>query len=252
MASDDGDTILVFNGELYNHMELRRDLEQSGPPVPLALRHGDRPARISGMGHRCVPPLPGDVCGGLLDAIGKAAGAGARSHGDQAPVLRPPPGKYLFRLGAEGDLAPSGDRPDDRSGGPGGLSLAQLRSRDRGRWWRESKSFRRAPGSNGARARSPRGEYWRLEFDPDPKRDLASAKEELDGLLRSAVREQLVSDVPLGVWSSGGLDSSTILHYASETARGRLKTFSVSFQGRSFDESRYFRRSRGGLWHRPS
>ena len=50
-----------------------------------------------------------------------------------------------------------------------------------------------------------------------------------------------MSDVPLGVWSSGGLDSSTILHYASETARGRLKTFSVSFQGRSFDESHYFR-----------
>ncbi|MGH7488117.1 MAG: asparagine synthetase B family protein, partial [bacterium] len=49
----------------------------------------------------------------------------------------------------------------------------------------------------------------------------------------------MVADVPLGVWASGGLDSSAILHYASESAR--VKTFSVSFHGRSFDESRYFR-----------
>ena len=43
-------------------------------------------------------------------------------------------------------------------------------------------------------------------------RDLASAKEELDALLKSSVREHLLSDVPLGVWSSGGLDSSAVVH----------------------------------------
>jgi asparagine synthase (glutamine-hydrolysing) len=63
----------------------------------------------------------------------------------------------------------------------------------------------------------------------------------LDGLLRDSVREHLVSDVPLGVWSSGGVDSSTVLHYAAAQTSARLKTFSVSFQGRSFDESQYFR-----------
>ena len=82
--------------------------------------------------------------------------------------------------------------------------------------------------------------YWTLEFRPDSRIDLQSAKDELDGLLRSAVREHLVSDVPLGVWSSGGLDSSTILHYAAE-ATPHLKTFSISFHGREFDESQYFR-----------
>ena len=82
--------------------------------------------------------------------------------------------------------------------------------------------------------------YWTLEFRPDSSIDLPSAKEELDRLMRSAVREHLVSDVPLGVWSSGGLDSSTILHYAAESAP-HLKTFSISFHGREFDESQYFR-----------
>ena len=89
-----------------------------------------------------------------------------------------------------------------------------------------------------------------LEFRPDSSLDLESAKEELDRLLRSAVREHLISDVPLGVWSSGGLDSSTILHYAAEASPARLKTFSVSFQGRSFDETQYFRKSPSNI--RPS
>ncbi|HYI95537.1 MAG TPA: asparagine synthase (glutamine-hydrolyzing), partial [Bryobacteraceae bacterium] len=82
--------------------------------------------------------------------------------------------------------------------------------------------------------------YWRLQFDPHPIAP-DGAKEELDALLRSSIREHLVSDVPLGVWSSGGLDSSTIVHYASQEAGRQLKTFSVSFQGRSFDESPWFR-----------
>jgi asparagine synthase (glutamine-hydrolysing) len=58
----------------------------------------------------------------------------------------------------------------------------------------------------------------------------------LEGSLR--VRR---SDVPLGVWLSGGVDSSTVLHYAAERTARQLKTFSVSFAGRRFDESRYFR-----------
>jgi len=82
--------------------------------------------------------------------------------------------------------------------------------------------------------------YWKLEFDPDPETDFDEAREELDSLLRDSVREHLLSDVPLGIWASGGLDSSTILHYAAGSYPGTLKTFSVSFRGRSFDESPYF------------
>src|SRR5262249_14838773 len=64
--------------------------------------------------------------------------------------------------------------------------------------------------------------YWRPHFSVR-QRTLESAKEELDALLKDAVREQMVSDVPIGVWASGGLDSSTIVHYASEECQSRLK-----------------------------
>jgi len=70
---------------------------------------------------------------------------------------------------------------------------------------------------------------------------IEAACEELDDLLQKSVTEELVSDVPLGVWLSGGLDSSTILHYAAHASPNRIHTFGVTFQGRSFDESRYIR-----------
>ena len=104
-----------------------------------------------------------------------------------------------------------------------------------------SRSFPPAIGWSGETARSLAEAYWKLQFHAGAKLDLASAKQQLDGLLRGAVREHLASDVPLGVWSSGGLDSSTILHYAAEASSQKLKTFSISFQGRRFDESTYFR-----------
>jgi asparagine synthase (glutamine-hydrolysing) len=66
---------------------------------------------------------------------------------------------------------------------------------------------------------------------------IADAKYELDSLLRHSIQEHLISDVPLGVWVSGGLDSSTILHYTAQTSRP--KTFSITYRGRSFDESSY-------------
>jgi asparagine synthase (glutamine-hydrolysing) len=64
---------------------------------------------------------------------------------------------------------------------------------------------------------------------------------QLGDLLEKAVREQLASDVPVGVWLSGGLDSCTILHYATQVYHSPLRTFSITFHGRSFDESRYIK-----------
>jgi len=83
--------------------------------------------------------------------------------------------------------------------------------------------------------------YWRLRFEPQKFRSIENAQEELDVLLKQSVREHLISDVPLGIWLSGGVDSTTILHYTREECASRIKTFSISFQGRSFDETPYIR-----------
>ena len=76
---------------------------------------------------------------------------------------------------------------------------------------------------------------------PAPPASLDEACQQLDQLLLQSVSEQLVSEVPVGLWLSGGLDSTTILHYAAQANPSRLRTFSITFAGRSFDESRYTR-----------
>ncbi|HEU5021844.1 MAG TPA: asparagine synthase (glutamine-hydrolyzing) [Bryobacteraceae bacterium] len=83
--------------------------------------------------------------------------------------------------------------------------------------------------------------YWTLRFAPDLSITEDDARAELDRLLRESVREHLVSDVPLGVWSSGGIDSSTLLHYSAELGASPIKTFSMVFESKSCDESPYFR-----------
>jgi len=87
------------------------------------------------------------------------------------------------------------------------------------------------------------GSYWQLPFGHIRKISLNEAKEELDSLMAASIKEHLLSDVPLGVWLSGGVDSTSILHYAAKATSSRLKTFSISFRGRSFDETHYVRRA---------
>jgi asparagine synthase (glutamine-hydrolysing) len=84
--------------------------------------------------------------------------------------------------------------------------------------------------------------FWRIPCEVDARWTFESAKIALDALLRQSIQEHLVSDVPLGLWLSGGLDSSTLLHYASAASSSKLKTFSISFAGRSFDETAHIRR----------
>jgi asparagine synthase (glutamine-hydrolysing) len=84
--------------------------------------------------------------------------------------------------------------------------------------------------------------YWNLPYGKIREISLEDAKEQLDKLLAESIREHLLSDVPLGVWLSGGIDSTSILHYAAQATSSRLKSFSISFKGRSFDESSYIRR----------
>jgi asparagine synthase (glutamine-hydrolysing) len=93
--------------------------------------------------------------------------------------------------------------------------------------------------------------YWHLPAT-DETRPLPfeEAAQRLDYLLHASVREHLAADVPVGIWLSGGIDSSTILHYASRHT-SNLRTFSIIFNGREFDESSYLREmaSRYGTLH---
>ncbi len=84
--------------------------------------------------------------------------------------------------------------------------------------------------------------YWQLSFrKADPVPDEREAIEQLRELLADAVRMRLVSDVPLGVLLSGGVDSSAVTAMAVKSSPETVKTFSISFAEKSYDESSYAR-----------
>lgn len=84
--------------------------------------------------------------------------------------------------------------------------------------------------------------YWQVDApDHGSVSSVGDATAQLDELLTQSVKEHLVADVPVGIWLSGGMDSSTVLHYASQKASRQLKTFSITFNGREFDETPYVR-----------
>lgn len=72
-------------------------------------------------------------------------------------------------------------------------------------------------------------------------KDFEHAKKDLHDLLHTAVTKRMVADVPVGVFLSGGLDSSTVAFFAQQANEHQVKTFSIGFKDASFDESGYAR-----------
>ncbi|MEK9170183.1 MAG: asparagine synthase (glutamine-hydrolyzing) [Patescibacteria group bacterium] len=83
--------------------------------------------------------------------------------------------------------------------------------------------------------------FWKPNFNVS-EISFNGAVAELDSLMDNSVRSRLVSDVPLGIFLSGGIDSSTIAYYAQKNSDSPIKTFSIAFDEKSFDESSYARK----------
>jgi len=84
--------------------------------------------------------------------------------------------------------------------------------------------------------------YWNLSFHKNGNTPtIEKAADDLRDLLADAVRMRLVSDVPLGILLSGGVDSSTVAAFATQFSTEKVKTFSIGFEEDSFDESKFAR-----------
>lgn len=83
--------------------------------------------------------------------------------------------------------------------------------------------------------------FWQPTFLPK-QQSFESNITDLDNNLANSVKDRLVSDVPIGVFLSGGIDSSLVAYYASKSSSTQIKTFSIGFKEESFDESKYARK----------
>ncbi|HEX3543566.1 MAG TPA: asparagine synthase (glutamine-hydrolyzing) [Candidatus Acidoferrum sp.] len=240
IISDDGDTGIVFNGEIYNHLELRAELEERGHRFA---SHSDTETVLHAFLEwdiDCFSRLRGMFAIALWCKSEKRIVL-ARDRVGIKPMYISRQGEDLF-FGSELKAIfahPEIERSISLEGLDCYLALNYVPCP-----WTLVNGIEKLPPGNWLEWRDGQitsDSYWRLPFGPSEHWTVASAKEELDGLMRSSVREHLLSDVPLGVWLSGGIDSSAILHYAAQASSSRLQTFSISFLGRSFDETRYIR-----------
>jgi asparagine synthase (glutamine-hydrolysing) len=240
MVSEDGNTVLVFNGEIYNHRELRAELVSRGEKfktnsdtevVLRAFLRWDKDcfARLRGM--FAVAIWSQDVRRLVL----------ARDRLGIKPLYFHLRGGELY-FGSELKTIfshPEFKRELDFTGLHYYLALNYVPCPHT-----LVQGIEKLPPGHLLEWQDGDVEveaYWRLRFDPQKRKSLEGAQEELDSLLRASVREHLIADVPLGIWLSGGVDSSTILHYTRQSCPSRVKTFSISFAGRTFDESSYIR-----------
>jgi asparagine synthase (glutamine-hydrolysing) len=236
--SDDRKTVLVFNGEIYNYRELRKELRE--------------------LGHRFSTRSDTEV---LLRAFlqwdtdcfrrlrGMFAAAFWNENQRRLVLVRDRVGikpLYVSRLGEDIYFAselkailfhPQIPRRLDISAlhyylamnyVPGPLTLIEGIKKLRPGYfleWRDEMVFEQP--------------YWKLPYGENENWTAPDAEEALDGLLKQSMQDHLLSDVPVGIWLSGGIDSSALLHYASQARTKRLNTFSITFRGRSFDETPY-------------
>ena len=241
IISPESGTVICFNGEIFNYRELRRELAQQGcrfasdcdtEVVLRAFEVWDVGAfsRLRGM------------FGVALWQPDRRRLVVARDRMGIKPVYIARRGENLYFAS---ELKAILAHPEiERRLDPAGLASFLTRNFIAGRETMVAGIEKLPPGSwiSWEEGRVQTERYWKLKFDPSPA-SLEESTEQLEGLIRDAVREQMVADVPLGVWSSGGLDSTTILHYASQESSRQLKTFSIAFHGRDCDETPYFRRA---------
>jgi asparagine synthase (glutamine-hydrolysing) len=240
IVTDDGDTAIVFNGEIYNHLELRGELEKLGHRF---YSHSDTETVLRAFVEwdtQCLSRLRGMFAIALWTKSSRRLVL-ARDRMGIKPLYIARRGEDLY-FGSELKtifVHPEFERRLSLAGLDCYLSLNYVPCP-----WTLVDGIEKLPpgqwlewldGSVHVEA------YWRLPAGPIRERALESACEELDSLLQQSVREHLLSDVPLGLWLSGGIDSSTVLHYAATASPRPIKTLSISFLGRSFDETAYIR-----------
>jgi asparagine synthase (glutamine-hydrolysing) len=240
ISNEDGSVWLVFNGEIYNYQELRSRLERMGHRFRT---HSDTETIVhlyEEYGTACVDFLRGMFAFALWDQrrarlllardrLGKkplyyAEHDGALLFGSELKCLLQYP-EFPRRpdLTAIDLFLALQYVPDPLSAFQG---VQKLPAAHRLVWEDGKIQIER---------------YWELNYEPKIEEPTAQLEEELLRRLEEAVRIRLVSDVPLGVHLSGGIDSSVVTALAAKLTSRPIKTFSMGFEEERFSELPYAR-----------
>jgi asparagine synthase (glutamine-hydrolysing) len=240
-----GETGVVFNGEIYNQLELRRELEGLGHRFQTD--HSDTEVLVHGYrawGDELPLRLNGMFAFVVYDRARRCLFAARDRFGEKPFYFRADAKGFAFAselsaLARHGAGTPEIDaRALQKLFGYGFIPAPHSLY----------AGIAKLPGGCRLRYDIASGEltvrpYWRFAIEPEEAgRSEDDLCEELRSLMAQAVRRRLVADVPLGVFLSGGIDSSAVLAFAARAAgTDRIKSFAIGFDEPSFDETRHAR-----------
>jgi asparagine synthase (glutamine-hydrolysing) len=238
MSAADGRYTLVFNGEIFNYSVLRGELEgfgesfRSRSDTEVLLRAFVR------WGPECVERLRGFFAFAVFDRDQNALFLARDRLGIKPLYFAHTRCGFAFSSEVRALLPLLSERRLDTEALQGylafgsyaepGTAVRGIRLLPAGTWLLHTRAGEREE------------RYWEVPVARDPAfRHEPSAVEGLRTEIREAVRLRLVSDVPLGIFLSGGLDSSVVVAMAAETAGRALRTFTIGFEEAVYDESRH-------------
>lgn len=238
----EGGTVLVFNGEIYNYPALRAELERGGARFATACDTEVILHLYARHGRGCLERLDGMFAFALWDPERRELFFARDRVGEKPLYWTEADGRFLFASEIKALLAHHSVRAEvnERAIAP---YLTNLVTSSPETLYRGiNKLPAGMAGVCGARG-VELTRYWSVVGKRERSEvSFERAVDEVRGRLDASVRSRLMSDVPVGVLLSGGLDSSTIVALLRERARG-LATFSVGFAGRpSIDEREEARR----------
>ena len=232
---------IVFNGEIYNYRDLRKDLESRGHEL---YTNSDTEAILrlyEDNGAECVQHLRGMFAFAIWDSVDRSLFI-ARDRVGKKPLLysHRPNGDLVFGSEFTALLEhPAVSREIDHQAIDAYLSYScvpapmtaykEIRKLEPGHWLRWK----------GGEIQMQR--YWLPDFSKKIDITEEEAIEETTRLLREATRLRMISEVPLGAFLSGGVDSSAVVALMAQESSTPVKTFSIGFDEEEYSELKYAR-----------
>ena len=242
ISNEDGSIWIVFNGEIYNHRALRDDLITRGHRYRTQSDTETIVHLYEEYGKDCVQHLRGMFAFAIWDAKRKSFFIARDRLGIKPLYYRLTPQNFLFGSEIKVLLAYPGVRADfNRTALPEFLAFGYL-SGDETFYSgvRKLMPGRRLEVDEKGHVRVE--QYWDLPLASEGKvHDESYYIENYRDLLEGAVTSHLMSDVPLGVFLSGGLDSSAVAALMTKVRREPIETFSVGYSEQNYSELPYAR-----------
>ena len=238
IGNEDGTVWVVFNGEIYNYQDLRRDLIKQGHRFKTNSDTETLVHLYEQEGTDGIRKLRGMFAYAIWDARCQSLLL-VRDRFGKKPLYYAQTGEGVY-FGSELKCLRAAGVPLELDEEALRLFFQMMYVPDPLSPFKAVRKL--APGSwmrFDAHARVERGRYWQMPAAADeaaPGLDEGGAAEELRRLFDEAVRIRLISDVPLGAFLSGGIDSSSVVASMARQTGQPVKTFSIGFEEAGFNE----------------